>query len=195
MRGLLIHFKYLALFAALIAAGIGVPIPEEVTQLTAGALAHERILDLRLAIPVAWAGVVTGDTLLFVVARRHRDWILGTRAARRLLTPERVAALERRFSRHTFLTIMVARHTSGLRFAAFVLAATHGVRPGTFVLADALSALLSVPLVVGAGYGLWQHLAQAQRDVRIAEIAILASVALIAAMVILLRRRSPRSAK
>ena len=50
MQGLLIHFKYLALFAALIAAGIGVPIPEEVTQLTAGALAHERILDLRLAI-------------------------------------------------------------------------------------------------------------------------------------------------
>jgi membrane protein DedA with SNARE-associated domain len=189
VQAFITHFKYLAVLAALIASGVGAPIPEEVTQLAAGALAREGILDLRIAIPVAWMGIVAGDMLLFTLAQRHGERLLGTRTARRLLTPGRRAALERHFARRAFLTIVVARHTSGLRLAIFVFAATHGVPRATFVLADALSALLSVPLVVGAGYLYWQHLDQAARGIRIAELSILAALALAAGIVALVRWR------
>jgi len=189
VQALFAHFGYIAVFAALAVAGVGVPIPEELTQLTAGALAHEGYLDVRLAIPVVWAGIVAGDTVLFLLARRHGPWLLATRAARRVLTPERKEKLERHFARHAFWTVAVARHTGGVRFPAFALAGATGVRLSTFVVADGLSALVSVPLVVGAGYLLWQHLEQARRDVRVVELSILAAVALAIGVLLLVRRR------
>jgi membrane protein DedA with SNARE-associated domain len=188
----LAQFGYLALVAALVGAGVGVPIPEELTQLTAGALAHEGVLDLRIAILAAWVGIVAGDALLFTLARRHGERLLATRAGRRVLTPARRSALERHFARHAFLTIVVARHASGLRFPAFGFAATHGVPFATFVVADALSAAVSVPLVLGAGYVFWHHLAQAKREVRIVELSVLAAVVLAVGAAVLLRRHRAR---
>ncbi len=189
METLLAKSGYLAVFAALAAAGLGVPIPEELTQLTAGVLAHEGILDLGIVLPVVWLGIVLGDALLFRLAQRHGPRLLDTRAARRVLTPERRATLERHFARHAFLTVVVARHTGGVRFPAFVLAATHGVPFATFVVADGLSAMISVPLVVGAGYLFWHHVGQAKRGIRLIELSILAAVALTYAIISIVRRR------
>ncbi len=192
VHALLTHFGYVAVFAALVAAGVGVPIPEEVTQLTAGVLAHEGVLDLRVTIPVVWVGIVVGDTVLFLLARRHGPQLLDTRAARRVLTPPRRAALERHYARHAFLTVAVARHTGGVRFPAFALAGATGVRLRTFVLADALSSLVSVPLVVGAGYLFWHHLGQARREIRLVELSILAAGAAAIGITMVVRRRRAR---
>jgi membrane protein DedA with SNARE-associated domain len=194
VEGFLGHFGYLAIFAALTAGGLGIPVPEELTQLTAGALAHEGILDVRLAVPVVWAGILLGDTILFMLARRHGPRLLETRAARRVLTPARRQKLEAHFARHAFWTVVVARHAGGVRFAAFALAGASGVRPRTFILADALSALASVPLVVGAGWIFWEHLSRARRDVRLVEIALLLVAALVVAVAVVIRRRRARAA-
>ncbi len=189
MQTFLAQFGYVAVFAALVGAGLGLPLPEELTQLTAGALAHEGYLDVRFAIPVVWVGIVAGDTVLFLLARRHGPSLLATRPARRVLTPARQEKLEQHFARHAFWTIAVARHTGGVRFPAFALAGATGVRLSTFVLADGLSALVSVPLVVGAGYLLWHQLERARHDVRVVQLAILAAVALGVVVALLLRRR------
>lgn len=194
MEGLLAHFGYVAIFAALTLGGLGVPVPEELTQLTAGALSHEGILDVRLAVPVVWAGILVGDTVLFSLARRHGPRLLGTRAARRVLTPSRREKLERHFARHAFWTVVVARHAGGVRFAAFALAGASGVRPSTFILADALSALVSVPLVVGAGWLFWEHLSEARRGVRLVELAVAAVVLVGIGIAVVVRRRRARAA-
>jgi membrane protein DedA with SNARE-associated domain len=194
VQSLLEHFGYVAVFAALLAGGFGVPIPEELTQLTTGALAHEGLLDLRLAIPVVWAGIVAGDSVLFFLARRHGPRLLETRAARRVLTASRRTWLERHFERHAFWTVAAARHAGGLRFGVFALAGASGVRPATFLIADGLSALASVPLVVGAGYVFWRHLSQARRDVRIVELVILGVIAAAVTVAVVLRRRRARGA-
>lgn len=194
MEGFLTHFGYVAIFAALTLGGLGIPVPEELTQLTAGALAHEGILDVRLAIPVVWIGILVGDAILFTLARRHGPRLLGTRAAQRVLTPSRRERLERHFARHAFWTVVVARHAGGVRFAAFALAGASGVSPVTFVLADALSALVSVPFVVGAGWFFWHHLSRAREGVRVVELAILAVIGVIGGVTVLVRRRRARAA-
>jgi len=183
------HFGYVAVFAALAAGGLGVPVPEELTQLTTGALAHEGLLDLRIALPVVWAGILAGDAVLFFLARRHGPRLLDSWAARRVLTPSHRERLERHFARHAFWTVAVARHLGALRFAAFTLAGASGVRPATFLLADGLSALVSVPVVVGAGWLFWEHLSEARREVRIVEVVVLAAVALALGVTVLVRRR------
>ena len=183
------HFGYVAVYALLVAGGLAVPVPEEAVQLGAGVLAHEGYLRLGLAIPVAWAGIVTGDFLWFSLARRHGPAILARPPVARLLTPERRAWLDSHFARHPMITVAITRHTSGLRLPAYALAATHGVRPLTFVVADGLSALASVPLVVSVGYFLSHHLAEAQSGVRRVELGVLAAVALAILVAVVVRRR------
>ena len=186
---LLEQFGYLAILGVLIAAGVGIPFPEELTQLTAGFLAHEGILRLGPAIAVCWIGIVTGDLIWFLLSRRAGPRILSSRPVARVLTDRRRAWLGRHFTRHAFWTLVVARHTSGLRLPAFALAATHGVGVPTFLLADGLSALASVPLVVGAGYLFSEHLAAAHRGLRLIELGILAALAVVALAVLWIRRR------
>jgi membrane protein DedA with SNARE-associated domain len=64
---------------------------------------------------------------------------------------------------------------------AFALAALHGVRPATFLLADGLSALLSVPLVVGAGWVFAGHLEEVKRDLHEVELVVAALAVLLLA--------------
>jgi membrane-associated protein len=182
------QFGYAAILAALLAGGVGVPIPEELTQLTAGVLASQGILVLRLTIATVWVGILAGDTLLFALARRHGPRVLRTRLVARVLTEERRRALEVHFARHAFLTVAIARHMGGVRVAAFALAGVSGVPLRTFLLADGLSALVSVPVVVGAGYLFSEHLSQVRHELRVIELGIVALVAVVA-FVLWLRRR------
>lgn len=172
MQSLLAHFGLLALFALLLAGGLGVPVPEELTQLTAGYLARRGLLPLLPAMAAAWLGIVAGDVLFFWLARRHGPRLLASRQVVRLLTPARRAFLERHFARHAVLTVMVARHAAAFRLPAFALAALHGVRPAVFVAADAASALLSVPLVMGLGWIFAARLEELKRDVRAVELGV-----------------------
>jgi membrane protein DedA with SNARE-associated domain len=111
-----------------------------------------------------------------------------------VLTPARREKLDRHYARHAFWTVAVARHAGGLRLAAFTLAGATGVRYRTFLLADALSGLVSVPIVATVGYVLWHHLSEARRGVHAVQLGIGGLVALGIALVLLLRWRANRRA-
>lgn len=195
VQDLLAHFTYLAVMGLLVADGLGVPVPEELVQLTAGYLARRGVLWLPATMAVAWVGIVTGDFLLFRASRRLGPSVLASRHVVRVLTPGRRALVERHFARHAILTIVVARHASGLRLPVFALAGTSGVRSATFLLADGLSALVSVPLVVGAGWYLAGHVEELRRDIHWIEAALaVVAVAAAAGSVALARRRERRAA-
>jgi membrane protein DedA with SNARE-associated domain len=188
------HFTYAAVFGLLVAGGVGIPVPEELIQLTAGYLARRGVLALVPIIVVAWAGLVIGDFLLFRLGRSHGPRLLGSRHVARVLTPRRRAFVERHFARHPVLTIVLARHASGLRLPVFAMAGASGVRSTTFLLADGLSALASVPLVVGAGWYFAGHIEELKREIRWVEIAVAVAAALGAAAWVLLARRRERKA-
>jgi len=188
LQSFLARYGYLAILALLIPAGVGVPIPEEPTQLAAGVLVERGVLSLLPAIVTCWAGIVGGDFLWFSLAKRVGSGVLERPALRRWLTLERRARVEAHLARHAFLTLFICRHLSGLRLPAFALAATHGVRPRTFLLADGLSACISVPLVVSAGYLGAHQLAQVQGNLRRIEFGLLGAVALVIGAVWVVRR-------
>jgi membrane protein DedA with SNARE-associated domain len=191
---LLTQFGYLAIAGLLVGGGVGLPVPEELVQLTAGYLARREVFELPYAIAAAYVGIVAGDFLFFRVAQRHGDRLLQKRHVQRILTPARRELFERHFARHAFLTIMVARHTSGFRIPAYALAATHGVRARTFLLADALSALLSVPLVVTVGWSFAGEIETVRHRAHQVELALAVAVALGVVGWLAWRRRRDRSA-
>lgn len=185
------HFTYAAVFGLLVAGGVGVPVPEELVQLTAGYLARRGVISFLPGAAAAWLGLVAGDALLFRLAARRGPSLLASPRVARVLTPDRRAAIERHFARHAFLTVLAGRHLSVLRLAIFALAGASGVPTGTFVLADALSTLASVPLVLGLGWLFADRLQDLRRELRWIEYA-LALVALAAAVAWTLWRRRRR---
>lgn len=193
LESLLSRFTYAALLGLLVAGGVGAPVPEELIQITAGYLARRGLISFLPAAAVAWVGLVVGDALLFRLARRHGPRLLEAPRVARLLTPARRAALERHYARHAFLTVMAGRHLSVLRVPIFALAGASGVPTATFVLADGLSAMFSVPLVLGLGWLFAGHVEELKQDLAWAEHALLALALLAGVAWALWQRRVPRA--
>ncbi|MFP2964149.1 DedA family protein [Myxococcus sp. 1LA] len=149
---LLAHGSAALLFAALVAGGLGVPIPEDLVLLSLGILAHRDVLPAPVALAVAIAGVLCGDTALFLTARRLGPALYQHPRMKKLLPPERREQLTRLYARHGGRCVFVGRFLSVLRGAVFIMAALQGMRLRHFLMWDGLALCLSAPVVVGLGY-------------------------------------------
>jgi membrane protein DedA with SNARE-associated domain len=161
------------LFLALVAAGVGAPLPEDLTLLVAGALVRRGVARIEMAVPLCFLGVVLGDLLLFNIARR-----VGTAAARWTGTAERPrwAKVQRLFDRHGSLIVFGSRFIGGMRTASFGVAGARGMPLWRFVAIDASAALLSVPLMMGLGYVFADRLEHMHRALSHAQYGLLAAV-------------------
>ncbi len=155
---LLSHAPLGLLVLALLAAGLGLPLPEDLVLLTAGGLSHRGGVALPLTVAVCAAGVLGGDLILFLTARRLGPAALSRRPFRALLPPERRTRIEGMLRRRGPAVIFVARHLAGIRAPTFALAGIHGMPLRTFLMWDALGACVSVPLTVVIGYLFSEHL-------------------------------------
>jgi membrane protein DedA with SNARE-associated domain len=163
------EFTYAGIFLSLFAAGLGVPLPEEVPILTAGVLAHEGVVRWWLALPVCFAGVLLGDVALYWAGRHWGERVLAWRPVRWFLTTERERTLTEAYHRHGVKIVFTARHVMGLRAAAFLTAGIVGIPFPRFLAADTLAALLGVPVGFGLAFFFTDQLAQIMADVRRAE--------------------------
>jgi membrane protein DedA with SNARE-associated domain len=178
---LLTHGSLLLLLVLLLVGGLGVPIPEDLVLLAAGALSHRGGVSIYLSIGVCYLGVLGGDCLVFLSGRRLGSALLDRRMFRKLLTAERRRRIEGLFERRGAAVVFVARHTAGIRAPVFALAGMHGMPLGRFLFWDALGACVSVPVMTLLGFVTSQHVEQVARGVHQVGHWIAALVALAAA--------------
>jgi membrane protein DedA with SNARE-associated domain len=157
---LLDKFTYLAIVGVLSAAGMGVPISEDLTLLLGGALAAKGVTSFWPTLAAGYFGVLLGDVLIHHWGGRLGPAAYSQKWVQKVLSPEREEKLRGHFARHGFLTIVVGRHTPVLRAPVFFLAGASGVPLWKFLLADALSAAITVPIVVTLGFLFAEHLAE-----------------------------------
>ncbi len=153
-------FTYLAIWGVLTAAGLGAPVSEDLTLLLAGGLAAQGVTSLWPTLFSGYFGVLLGDLLIHRWGGRLGPAAWGRPLVKKHLTPERLEKLRGHFARHGFLTVVVGRHTPMLRAPIFFLAGASGMPRWKFLLADAISALITVPAVVMLGYYFGGHLDQ-----------------------------------
>jgi membrane protein DedA with SNARE-associated domain len=175
------------LVLAVLIAGYGVPIPEDAVLLAAGVLSQRGVQPWWLALPVMYAAIIGADCILFFVARRVGEPILTRRPLRWLVTPTRRAKITQLFKTRGPQAIFVGRHMAGLRAVVFALAAIEGVPFATFLIFDALAAVITVPLVFALGYLFASQVAAVEAGLAQAEHWILAGIGLIILIVIALR--------
>ena len=160
---LLQRFTYPAILLLLSAAGLGVPISEDLVLLIAGALASQGVTRYVPTLLVGYFGVIFGDGLIYHWGKKLGPVAYEHRLVRKVISRERAGKLRSHFARHGFWTVVVGRHMPGLRAPVFFLAGASGVRFATFLIADMLSAAVTVPAVVTLGYLFGEHLDDIRR--------------------------------
>ena len=152
------QFTYLGILIILLAAGLGLPVSEDLVLITCGFLAYNGIIRFLLSIPICIVGVISGDLILYAYGRRYGQNILQKPMIKRILRPRRIRKVQLFFGRHGNKTIFLARHFPILRATTFLVAGTMKVKPVNFILMDGLGALLTVPLFTSLGYLFANHL-------------------------------------
>jgi membrane protein DedA with SNARE-associated domain len=175
------QFTYVGIFLALYAAGLGVPLPEEVPVLTAGVLAHEGVVRWWLALPVCLAGILAGDVTLYWIGHHWGERVLAWRLVRRVLSHEREEGLKAAYRRHGVKIVFTARHVMGLRAAAFLTAGIARVPFARFLIADTAAALVGVPASFALAFFFTDQLQQIMTDVhRVERWALVLAVLVVA---------------
>src|SRR5258706_3258507 len=113
---------------ALLAAGVGIPIPEDLTLLGAGYLAWRGDAPPWLMWLTAFTGIVVGDSSLYWIGRKLGPRISRHKWLSHRLTPARRQRLEGFFERHGAKAILLARLASVARSAFFLTAASMRLR-------------------------------------------------------------------
>lgn len=189
LAGLLSRFTYFAIVGVLTAAGLGVPISEDLTLLLGGALAARGVTSYWPTLLSGYFGVLLGDALIHHWGRRMGPAAYLHPRVQKLLSVERQERLRVHFAKHGFLTIVVGRHTPVLRAPIFFLSGASGVPLWEFVLADAISAAITVPIVVTLGFYFGEHLDDIRRIIHQVQWFLVAALAVLAAAYFLWRRR------
>lgn len=149
------NYGYIAVFLVLIACGMGLPIPEDITLVTGGVMAGLGNANAHVMVVVGLAGVLIGDGLMFTAGRVLGHRILRFRPIARVMTPKRYAQVQEKFEKYGNWVLFVARFLPGLRTPIFISAGiSRKVSYLRFWIMDGLAACLSVPLWVYLGaYG------------------------------------------
>ena len=195
LSSLLGRFTYVAILAVLCAAGLGAPISEDLVLLLAGAFSARGLTDFWPSLGVGYGGVILGDLLIHHWGKRLGPRAYEHRIVRKVLSVEKQEKLRAHFARHGGLTVVVGRHTPGLRAPIFFLSGASGVGFWKFLLCDAVSAAVTVPIVVALGYYFGEHLDDVRRRMhQVQYLAAAAALLLLAGYLYVRRRRRLRAA-
>lgn len=185
----LLEYGLVAVFLAL-HPPISSVLPEEVSLLTAGFLAGTGRQPLWLCLLVAYAGIVSADTLTWAIGRRlglHPEgW------ASRMVGPDRVERIERFYRRYGPWAIVICRQLPGTRTPAFFFAGASGFPLARFLAYEMSAALLTAGLYVTLGLVFaddFEHLLAQIERVRSTLLGVVAVGGAVALVWVLLRRR------
>jgi membrane protein DedA with SNARE-associated domain len=143
---------YGLILGVLFICGMGVPIPEDITLITAGLLAGQGKISFAGAMIAGFVGVLIGDTILFLVGQRYGRKVFTWPVFNKIFTEARIVKAELQIMTHAKKICFTARFMPGLRAPIFLTAGIMKVPFRTFFFQDGLAALLSVPVWVYLGY-------------------------------------------
>jgi membrane protein DedA with SNARE-associated domain len=144
-----------AAFAALVAAGIGLPIPEELPTIGAGIWvgSNPEVGPLRWVIlPVCFLGVLISDVLLYSIGRLWGPRLLEHKWVTRFMKPETRLQIERNFRHYGLKALLLVRWVPAIRSPMFITAGIMRFPLVHFVLADGIALVFGHSLLFFLAY-------------------------------------------
>ncbi len=169
-------WSYVGLFAVLLAAGFGFPMPEDVPLIASGFIVRESHGDLMLPLVLmcltGLAGVLAGDSALFFLGRRYGPGIVEKRWFRRLAKPWLIDRARQKYADHGAKILFAGRFMPGLRCVLFLTAGVFRVPYWKMLAFDGSAALISVPFWIWLGWYFHAHLNAIFTSAKVASIGI-----------------------
>jgi membrane protein DedA with SNARE-associated domain len=113
---------------------------------------------------VGLAGILVGDSIIFLAGRRFGHRVADFRPLRRIITPAKLERVEKELRRRGNVLVMLARFLPGLRAPTFFVVGHARLPYREFFLFDGAAALVSAPLWVCLGFWFGSDIQQAARQ-------------------------------
>lgn len=188
------HFPYLGLFMLFVLGVIGFPFPEDGILILSGFLAAHHVIKPLPAFLVVYSSLLMTDFFLYSVGKKYGRRVVEQKRFHRIISPDRLSKLEERFKKWGWLVVFLGRHLLGLRAQIFLVAGIMRMSGIKFLIADAISALLTIALWGGLGYVGGNSIQTLRKDLsRIEHIAIVCLVVTVVSGIILHYFKNRRS--
>jgi membrane protein DedA with SNARE-associated domain len=148
----------IVLFGLLFACGLGLPLPEDIPLIVAGALVAQGKMHLAVAAIAGWCGIIGGDIMLYSLGKKFGLEICKLPFVGKHLTQQRIERVEKMFEKYGIGVVAVGRMFAGIRGAMVVAAGAIRFNFVTFIIADGIAALFSGGFFLGVGYWLGSRL-------------------------------------
>lgn len=184
-------YSYFLMFFLLLAGGFGFPLPEDVVLITGGILSSLHVCNFWVTIAVCMAGVLIGDTTMFMIGRKMGPKIRANCLFRRLLTERNNRRIMEAFEKYGDKVLFMARFMPGLRAPIYMSAGMYHVPWWKFFAFDGGAAMISVPLWIYLGHLFGANLGELERWMRKFQFGIygaIATIIIIAITVFLIKR-------
>jgi membrane protein DedA with SNARE-associated domain len=170
-------YSYAVILAVLLACGFGLPLPEDITLVTAGILAARDVIDFKMAVVICMIGVLLGDGIIFVLGSRYGVKLRGSKFFNMVLPEKRDAAVKAIIQKYGDKVIFMARFMPGLRTPLFFATGSYHVPFWKFLLLDGFAAIISVPLWVYVGFLFGANLEELEVVIKRAQVGIYVALA------------------
>jgi membrane protein DedA with SNARE-associated domain len=143
---------YMGIFLLLILGTLGLPFPEDTTLILSGFLMAQDIIQSLPALIVIYPTLLMTDFLLYWIGKKYGRKVVEHKIFHRITSLNRLLKLEGKFRKRGIWVVFFGRHLLGLRAQIFLAAGVMRMPARKFLLADALSALITMGIMIGIGY-------------------------------------------
>lgn len=143
---------YLIIFGILLACGLGIPIPEDLSLIAGGYISYKGYTNVHIMFVVSMIGVLLGDSIIFWLGKNYGPRLAKKWFFKKILSPQRLALVSQKLQKQGSKIIFAARFMPGFRAPVYFSAGTLGYSYKVFLFYDGLAAILSVPAIIYSVY-------------------------------------------
>ena len=146
------HFTYVGIFCLLILGGLGFPFPEDGVLIMSGLLISHGVIKLIPALVVIYPSLLIADFILYSFGRKYGKTVFEHKRFSKIVSAVTLSKFEEKFTRWGSLVVFFGRHFVGFRAPIFLISGAVGIPWIKFLVADGLSAIITISAMLGLGY-------------------------------------------
>lgn len=184
------RYGYYGIFGLLFCCGLGLPLPEDIPLLAAGALVAQGKLHLAIVALCAWCGIIGGDCVLYHIGKFFGYEVPKLPLIGHHVSAERMRKVENLFEKWGIWVVAIGRMFAGIRGAMVVVAGASRFNFWKFLLADGLAAVVSGGLFIYLGYAFGRHIVEIVEVGKRYSLAVVIGIAILIVLFIWYRQKS-----
>ena len=145
------EYSYPIILIILLACGLGLPVPEDITLVVGGILAAYKITNFWYTVIICLIGVLAGDTIVYLLGRFLGSKILKSKFLSKMIKVRHLAMVRLASFKYGNYLIFFARFMPGVRTPVYFSMGIFKKPFHIFFTIDGIASLISVPVWVYVG--------------------------------------------